>query len=93
MKKGTYKAVYVEWIDSTMNKQVWWNAKDLLEDNKKVHDRFQSIAYLVTENKLEYVFANSIHLEDDGNKFHAVAFGEIFSIPKGCVTKMKNITI
>ena len=39
------------------------------------------------EGKLEYIFASSIHFEDE----KAVGFGQIFSIPKGCVTKLKNI--
>lgn len=91
MKKKvySYKAVYVEWIDSTMRKQVWWGNQELLDDTKKVHDRFQTVAYLVNQNKLEYVFSNSIHFEEE----NTVGFGCIFTIPKGCVTKMKVVTI
>ncbi len=89
MKKYSCKAVYVEWIDSTMRKQVWWSVADVIEDTKKVRDKFQTVAYLVNRNKLEYVFAATVHF-DEGE---AVALGEVFTIPRGCVTKLRNIEI
>ena len=91
MKKTVkrYKGVCVEWIDSTMRKQVWFSVGQLLEDTKAPQDRFCTIAYLVSENKLEYIFASSVHFEEE----EAVEFGQIFTIPKVCVLKIKNIKI
>lgn len=88
-KKGTYKAVYVEWIDSTMKLPVWFSTERLVEKTHSPEDKFQTVSYLVNENKLEYIFASSIHFDEDG----VVGFGQVFTIPKGCVTKMKKITI
>ena len=42
----------------------------------------------LNENKLEYVFCASIHFEEGS----AVSFGKVFTIPKGCVTKLKVMT-
>lgn len=88
-KKYEYKAVYVEWLDSCMRKQVWWGGKDLIEETKKPRDKFQTVSYLVNQNKHEYVFASSVHFEDG----EAVSLGQIFTIPKGCVTKLKLLEI
>lgn len=85
IKQGTYKAAYVEWVDSTMRSTVWWKAQDLFDDTKKAQDTFQTVSYLVNENSLEYIFCGSIHFQEG----KAVAMGQIFSIPKGCVTKLK----
>lgn len=88
LKKESYVAVYVEWLDSVSPIKIWHDFGDIVKNNKEVSDRFQSIAYLIYENKLEYVFCNSIHFEDGV----AVAAGKIFKIPKGCVTKIKKIS-
>lgn len=84
-----YQAVYIEWIDSALKLPVWLNTEKLLEETIKPHDKYQTIAYLVGGNDLEYALAASIHF-DDGE---AVQFGNVFTIPKGCVTKLKNIKI
>lgn len=89
LKKKTYKAVYVEWIDSTMRSRVWYNLKELIDDSKQTEDKMQTVAYLVAENKLEYVFCASIHFEEG----EPVEVGQSFTIPKGCVIKMKPVEI
>lgn len=81
-----YEAVYVEWIDSVSLKQVWHSFSDVTKDHTKTTDKMQTIAYMIFENKKEYVFCNSIHFEED----KAVHAGNIFKIPKGCVTKIKR---
>lgn len=89
LKKHNYKAVYVEWIDSTMRSKVWHSFKDIVDEMKTVNDKMQTVAYLITENKLEYVFCGSIHFEEG----KAVEAGQIFTIPKGCITKIKAVII
>lgn len=86
---GKYKAVYVEWLDSTMKLPVWFSTKKLLDETSKASDKFQTVSYLVNQNKQEYVFASSIHFDSDG----VIGFGQVFTIPKGCVTKLKRIKI
>jgi hypothetical protein len=89
LEKGTFKAVYIEWLDSVMQSKVWHSFSSIVEDNKKPSNKFFTVGYLVTENKLEYVIAGSIHYEDG----EAVSAGQIFKIPKGCVSKIKSIVI
>lgn len=89
MSKGKYQAVYVEWIDSTMKVKVWHSTKGLIDETSKPHDTFRTIAYLVNQNTLEYIFASSIHSDEDG----VCGFGQVFTIPKGCVTKLKKVVI
>lgn len=84
-----YQAVYIEWIDSTIKSQVWHTPSDLLNETKEVVSNFQTIAFLVNENKHEYILASSIHF-DAGE---AIQFGQVFTIPKGCVLKMQKIKI
>lgn len=91
MKKEvlTYKRVWICWDDSTSWKRVWWNIRDLfedLEDNEK-GDYIYTTAYLFHKTKRHYYLANSIHFEDG----KAVSFAQVFTIPVGCVIKMKNI--
>lgn len=63
--------------------------KDLLEDIElsEKGDFFYSTGYLFKETKWHYYLANSIHFEDN----EAVSMGHIFSIPKGCVIKIKKL--
>lgn len=89
MKKLFCQAKYVEWIDSTMKPQVWWDVEELIKEVSEQKSVFKTIAYLAYETKDEYIFANSIH-NNDGV---VVSFGQIFSIPKGCVLKIKNVSI
>lgn len=81
-----YRAVWIEWIDSTMKLPVWFTPYKLIEETKEPKDKFYTIGYLVHENKKEYVIAGSIHFNDGVENF-----GQVFTIPKGCVIKMKNI--
>ncbi len=89
-KEGSYQAVYVEWLDSCMKTPVWFSTGELLEGTKSVRDTFKTVSYLVNQNKYEYIFASSIHFDKDND---AVSVGQIFTIPKGCVTKMIKIKI
>lgn len=84
-----YQAVFIEWIDSTMKMQIWVSTEKLIDETKNPSSKFRTISYLVNENKLEYILASSIHYENG----EIVGFGQIFTIPKGCVTKMKKIKI
>lgn len=89
LKENIYKRVLVVWIDSTSRKQIWWRYKDL-EDEINLSEKdeyFYSVGYLFKETKLNYYLANSIHFENR----KAVSFGQIFSIPKGCVLKIKHL--
>ncbi len=82
-----YQAVYIEWIDSTMKLPVWFTTGKLVDETKEPKDKFQTVSYLVNQNKQEYILASSIHLDDDG----VVNFGQVFTIPKGCVIKLVKI--
>jgi len=88
LKKFQYKRVLITWIDSTMRKRVWYQYQDLENDIKEGEkgEYFYSVGYLFKETKLNYYLANSIHFEDK----KAVSFGQIFSIPKGCVLKIEH---
>ncbi len=88
-KKNTYHAVWVEWIDSTMKLPVWFPTKKMLDETKEPNDKFHTVSYLVNQNKKEYVFASSVHFDNDG----VINFGQVFTIPKGCVITMKKIKI
>jgi hypothetical protein len=88
-KKHSYLPVYVEWIDSTTQKKVWWSLQDLENDFKNPNIKMQTLAYLVMANKLEYIFCSSLHFEDGD----CMSGGFVFSIPRGCVTKIKRIKI
>jgi len=71
-----------------MRKQVWWSVEDALNETKEAEkDYFYSVGYLFKETKRYYYISGSIHIEND----KLVSFGEIFSIPKGCVIKKQNI--
>jgi hypothetical protein len=89
VKEFQYKRVLVVWIDSTMRKRVWWNYQELKEEitESEKGEYFYSVGYLFRETKLNYYLANSIHFEDK----KAVSFGQIFSIPKGCVLKVEHL--
>lgn len=84
-----YQAVYIEWIDSVMKLPVWHSCDDLLGITKDISSIMHTIGYLVNENKNEYVLSGSIHF--DGGE--AIQFGQVFTIPKGCVLKMQKIKI
>ena len=89
IQKGTdYHRVWIKWLDSTMRKKVWWSPIDILDDVKKCEDGdyFYSTGYLFKETKKHYYLANSLHFEDK----EVVSFGQIFSIPKGCVIQIKK---
>lgn len=88
LKEGKYLRVWIMWLDSTAQKKVWWSAKEILEEIEKAEDGdyFYSSGYLFKETKKHYYLANSIHFEEG----QAVSFGSIFSIPKGCVLKIKK---
>ena len=87
-KDREYRRVYIKWLDSTAQKKIWWNFPDIIEEIKKSEagDYFYSTGYLFEETKNHYYLANSIHFEDK----KAIALGEIFSIPKGCVLQIKK---
>lgn len=82
-----YNAVWIEWIDSVMRLPVWFTPEKIIDDLSEQTDRFYTISYLVHENKKEYVLASSIHFDSDG----VSSFGQIFTIPKGCVIKIKKL--
>jgi hypothetical protein len=88
-KKGTFTAIYIEWIDSVMDTKVWHDFSDIVEDNKQPNNKICTIGYMVTENKKELVLGGSIHFTD-GEAIHA---GQIFTIPKGCVTRIRRVNI
>ena len=87
--KGKYQAVYIEWIDSVMKLPVWHSTGDLFETTKEISSIMQTVGYLVNQNKHEYILTGSIHF--DGGQ--AVQFGQVFTIPKGCVTKLIKLKI
>jgi hypothetical protein len=89
LKPMTYKRVLITWIDSTVRKTVWWNYEVLNREITEAEkgEYFYSVGYLFKETKLNYYLANSIHFEDK----KAVSFGQIFSIPKGCVLKIEHL--
>lgn len=89
VNKDKYQAFYVEWLDSTMTSPVWHTVENLHNNTKEVTDTFQTVSHLVNENKLEYIFAASIHFVEND----VVSFGQIFTIPKGCITKMTKIKL
>lgn len=85
-----YQAVWIEWIDSVMKLPVWFPTGKLIEETSNPSEKFYTLSYLVNENKKEYILASSIHFDEEGS---VISFGQIFTIPKGCVTKMKKIKI
>lgn len=89
IKKNSYHRVWIKWLDSTMQKRVWWSPQEILDEIKTAEagDYFYSTGFLFKETKLHYYLANSIHFEDGV----AVSFGEVFSIPKGCVLQIKKL--
>lgn len=89
IKEFQYKRVLIKWLDSTSRKTVWWDYEVLNREIIKSEkgEYFYSVGYLFKETKLNYYLANSIHFEDK----KAVSFGQIFSIPKGCVLKIEHL--
>lgn len=88
-KGGKYERVWIKWIDSTMRKKVWWSPQEILDEIKisEKQDFMYSVGYLFKETKSYYYLCNSIHFEEG----MAVSFGQIFSIPKGCMIQIKKI--
>lgn len=90
VKPNTYSRVWIMWDDSVAWKaKVWWNIGNFFKDLKKneTNDYIYTTAYLFHKTKRNYYLANSIHFEEG----KAVSFCQIFTIPVGCVIKMKNI--
>ncbi len=88
-KIDKYQAVYIEWLDSTMRLPAWHSTGNLIEETRQPQDTFKTVAFLVSQNKHEYILANSIHLSEGD----VIQFGQVFTIPKGCVTLIKKIKI
>ena len=88
-EKGRFEAVYIEWLDSVMESKVWHSFKSIVDDNQKPSNQFFTVGYLLLENKFEYILSGSIHFEDG----EAVSAGQIFKIPKGCVTKIRRMRV
>lgn len=88
MEKNKYAPTYFEWIDSTLHIPVWQDMEEIIERANDPH-RMITIGHLIHETRLEYILAGSIHFEEG----EAIRFGDIYSIPKGCVLKKKKITI
>jgi hypothetical protein len=86
LKEGQYKAVFVEWLDSTTYRQAWLSNPEIYAETQKEDDTFYSLSYLVGQNKMSYIFASSLHFEGKD----VVGFSGVFKIPKGCVTKIKR---
>lgn len=84
-----YQAVYIEWIDSALKLPVWHVTGRLMDETKNITSVFKTVSYLINENKHEYILASSIHF-DEGE---VIQFGQVFTIPKGCVLKLKKIKI
>lgn len=82
-----YNAVWIEWVDSCLKLPVWFSPGKLVDETNEPKERFYTLSYLVHENKKEYVLAASIHFNEDG----IANFGQVFTIPKGCVVKIKKI--
>jgi len=89
MKQDSYLPVCVEWIDSASQNTIWWSLKDINKEMETVNIKMTTFAYLITSNKLEYIFCSSLQFEEG----RCVSCGFVFSIPKGCVTKMKKVKI
>lgn len=81
------KIVFVEWLDSISQAQVWFSPDTIRDTFKEPTDKIYTIAYLIHQNKKEYIFASSAHCTEDG----VINFGKIFTIPKGCIVKIKKI--
>lgn len=84
-----YKPVLVEWVDSMSQPPIWQSPDEVIDRFAETKDRIYSIQYLIHQNKMEYVFASSLHICEG----KVITFGEIFTIPKGCVLKMKTIKL
>jgi hypothetical protein len=87
MIKDEHYPVYIEWLDSALKLPVWHTAEDLFEETKETSDTFNTLAYMVNENELEYFVASSLQF----NEGVVASYGQVFSIPKGCVTKVVKL--
>ena len=78
----------IHWIDSTQSNQVWWDIEEYMSNMKKSQEVFISVGYIIDKGKKKIVLATSIHIDDDGDVNRA---GTIFTIPLGCITKIKYL--
>lgn len=87
MNEKKYQRVYIEWIDSTMSRVPWHEYEDIIESGYFNSQKHITLAYLIFENKDEYIFSSSIYLENE----EVATVGQVFTIPKGCVTKFEYL--
>ena len=86
MAKETTKnwsRVWVIWIDSAKFRQPWWSYEDFAKESKSPAEMW-SCGYKFHEDKNFVYLATSLQWEDG----KVVMFGNITSIPKGCIKKI-----
>jgi hypothetical protein len=92
MKKPITKnvnLVEIDWIDSTQNVQVWHNLDDIIKEETESKEVMKSVGYLIHKDKRKHLLANSLHYDNTGKLANRV--GSIFTIPTGCVIKIKYL--
>lgn len=89
LKPFTYKRMCIKWRDSMSFAKVWYAPDEIFKEirGSEKSDYIWSIGYLFKETKQNYYLANSIDFQGGA----VIRFGQIFSIPKGCVSDIQNI--
>ena len=87
-QKIVVELIEVHWDDSMLDTQVWWYPEEWIETRAKKQEKFKTIGYKFYKDKNIIAFANSIHYDEDGN---ISKLGTIFTIPVGCITKIKYL--
>jgi hypothetical protein len=84
-----WERVVVYWIDSVHFSQPWWDAAQFIEHVKKPDNRMEmmSTGFKFYEDRQHVYLANSIDFAGD----KLVHFGGVFSIPKGCISKIMKL--
>lgn len=75
--------VLIYWIDSTSKFPIWQSPETVAAMRNVITESFETIGFLVEENKLEYIIAGSIHYSDKKIQ----GFGQIFTIQRDVFRK------
>ena len=85
----TLDIVHIVWRDALGNTAFWEDLDSVVDDLSRESDLMETVGQIVEIDDRYVTIASSIHY----NSLHeAVKAGGIFSVPTGCIIKMRKIS-
>ena len=85
----TLDIVHIVWRDALSNTLFWEPIDDAISFLNKEIDLMETVGQVIKIDKRYVTVVSSVHYNSDGE---SVKVGGVFSIPKGCIVKMRKIS-